>query len=81
METENSNRKKDVTMLQKRHKTLLVAYIEVIEKYGDHARFISKGQLYQEAGEIAGFTASYSGRIIRKMVREGMLKYAVNQEV
>lgn len=51
------------------HNLIFLNYLRIIKGYGDVARKISKGTLYEEAGEPFGFNAWSAGLIIRKALK------------
>lgn len=64
--------KKDTALKDEKHKALMEAYLEVIKSHGNDVKYISKTRLYEEAGEKVFLSAVYAGRIIRRMLRNGV---------
>jgi len=52
------------------HRLVFLNYLKVVKGYGEEeVKYVSKGRLYELAGEPFGYDAMVSGRIIRKWLK------------
>lgn len=52
------------------HNLIFLNYIRVLRKYGEVAKKMAKGSLYEEAGEPFGYCEETAGKIIRSILRQ-----------
>lgn len=60
------NYKRETT--RKRHIMVFYHYIKVLKDHGSDAKYISKGRLYELAGEPFGYDADTAARIVRRLL-------------
>jgi hypothetical protein len=52
------------------HNLIFLNYIRVLKKYGEVAKKMAKGALYEEAGAPFGYCEETAGKIIRAILRQ-----------
>jgi predicted SpoU family rRNA methylase len=60
--------RKNITFTAERHEKIFKIYEEVVKKYGENARFMTKSHFYLEVAAVTG----WSHYTIMKIVREAL---------